>query len=58
VLGAAVLAAVGSGTIGSLAEAAELLPVDRSVEPQKDDVWRTGEHDRWRAFVAAAAELR
>ena len=30
VLGAAVLAAVGAGTIGSLAEAAELLPVDRS----------------------------
>ena len=33
VLGAAALAAVGSGTIGSLAEAAELLPVDRAVEP-------------------------
>jgi glycerol kinase len=57
VLGAAVLAAVGSGTIGSLAEAAELLPVDRSVEPRRDDAWRAGEHDRWRAFVAAAAEL-
>ncbi len=33
VLGAAVLAAVGSGVIGSLEEAAELLPVDRRVEP-------------------------
>jgi glycerol kinase len=58
VLGAAVLAAVGSGTIGSLAEAAELLPVDRSVEPRRDGAWRSGEHERWRAFVTEAAELR
>jgi len=58
VLGAAVLAAVGSGTIGSLAEAADLLPVDRSVEPRRDGAWRTAEHSRWRAFVAEAAELR
>jgi glycerol kinase len=57
VLGAAVLAAVGSGTIGSLAEAAELLPVDRTVEPQRDDAWRATEHERWRAFVLGAAEL-
>ena len=26
--------------IGSLAEAAELLPVDRTVEPESDDAWR------------------
>jgi glycerol kinase len=57
VLGAAVLAAVGSRTIGSLAEAAELLPVDRTVEPQRDDAWRAAEHERWRAFVLGAAEL-
>jgi glycerol kinase len=57
VLGAAVLAAVGSGTIGSLAEAAELLPIDRTVEPQRDNAWRTAEHERWRAFVSGAAEL-
>jgi glycerol kinase len=57
VLGAAVLAAVGSGTIGSLAEAAELLPVDRTVEPQRDDAWREAEHERWRAFVLGAVEL-
>ena len=57
VLGAAVLAAVGSGTIGSLAEAAELLPVDRSVEPRRDGAWRDAEHARWRAFVSEAAEL-
>jgi glycerol kinase len=57
VLGAAALAAVGSGTIGSLAEAAELLPLDRSVEPCRDDAWRAAEHERWRAFVEAAAEL-
>ena len=58
VLGSAVLAAVGSGTIGSLAEAAELLPVDRRVEPARDRAWRAAEHSRWREFVAAAAELR
>jgi glycerol kinase len=57
VLGAAVLAAVGSGTIASLAEAADLLPIDRSVEPRRDDAWRASEHERWRAFVQAAAEL-
>jgi glycerol kinase len=58
VAGAAALAAVGAGLLGSLAEAAELLPVDRRVEPSRDDDWRTGEHERWRAFVAAAAELQ
>jgi glycerol kinase len=58
VLGAAVLAAVGSGTIGSLGEAAELLPVDRTVEPRRDGAWREAEHARWRAFVQRAAELR
>ena len=58
VLGSAVLAAVGSGTIGSLAEAADLLPVDRRVEPARDRAWREAEHGRWREFVAAAAELR
>ena len=34
VLGAAALGAVGAGVFGSLAEAAELLPIDRSVEPR------------------------
>jgi glycerol kinase len=58
VLGAAVLAAVGSGEIGSLAETADLLPVDRSVEPRRDDAWRAAEHEQWRAFVEAAADLR
>jgi glycerol kinase len=57
VAGAAALAAVGAGVLGSLAEAAELLPVDRRVQPRRDDAWRTAEHERWRAFVAAAAQL-
>jgi glycerol kinase len=57
VVGAAALAAVGAGVLSSLAEAAELLPIDRSVQPRRDAAWRTAEHDRWRAFVAAAAEL-
>jgi glycerol kinase len=57
VLGAAALGAVGAGVIPSLADAAELLPVDRSVEPQQDDDWRTREHERWKAFVQAAVQL-
>jgi glycerol kinase len=57
VLGAAALGAVGAGVIPSLEEAAELLPLDRSVEPQQDDDWRTREHERWKAFVRGAAEL-
>jgi glycerol kinase len=57
VAGAAALAAVGAGVIGSLAEAAELLPIDRTVQPRRDDTWRVAEHERWRTFVAAAAEL-
>ena len=56
-LGAAVLAGVGSGTIGSLTEAAELLPVDRRMEAARERAWRESEHERWRAFVAAAAKL-
>jgi glycerol kinase len=58
VAGAAALAAVGAGVIGSLAEAAELLPVDRRVEPRRDDAWRTAEHERWRAFVRAATAIQ
>jgi glycerol kinase len=57
VLGAAMLGAVGAGALSSLAEAAELVPVDRRVEPRQADDWRAAEHERWRAFVAAAAEL-
>jgi len=56
--GAAALAAVGAGVLPSLLEAADLLPVDRRVEPTRDAQWRTAEHERWRAFVSAAAELR
>jgi glycerol kinase len=57
VAGAAALGAVGAGVLESLHEAAELLPVDRRVEPQRDGGWRAAEHARWRAFVEAAAEL-
>jgi glycerol kinase len=57
VAGAAALAAVGAGVLGSLEEAAELLPVDRRVEPRRDESWRTAEHARWREFVERAAAL-
>jgi glycerol kinase len=58
VAGAAAFAAVGAGVLESLAEAAELLPVDRRVDPIQDDAWRAAEHERWNAFVQAASELR
>jgi glycerol kinase len=58
VAGAAALAAVGGGVLGSLAETAELLPVDRRVEPAGDAERRAAEHERWRAFVARAVALR
>ena len=57
VAGAAALAAVGAGAIDSLEDAAELLPVDRRVEPTRDDAWRSSEHERWRRFVESAAAL-
>jgi glycerol kinase len=57
VAGAAALAAVGAGVLESLLEAAELLPVDRHVDPTRPDEWRATEHTRWRAFVEAAAAL-
>ncbi|MEA2143531.1 MAG: glycerol kinase, partial [Solirubrobacteraceae bacterium] len=57
VAGAAALAAVGAGVLGSLQEAAELLPVDRRVEPSRDDAWRPAEHAAWRDFVQAASAL-
>jgi glycerol kinase len=57
VAGAAALAAVGGDVLDSLREAADLLPIDRTVEPARDAQWRAAERERWRAFVAAAVEL-
>ncbi len=48
VLGAAALAGVGAGVIGSLTDLPEMLPADRSVEPERDEDWRATEHERWR----------
>jgi len=57
VLGSAALAAVGSGVIDSLERLPELLPPDRRVEPERDDEWRSTEHERWRNFVRATEAL-
>ncbi len=57
VLGSAALAAVGSGVIDSLERPPELLPADRRVEPERDDDWRSAEHERWRDFVRATEAL-
>jgi glycerol kinase len=57
VLGAAALAGVGAGVIGSLMDLAEMLPADRRVEPGRDEEWRTAEHERWRQFVEATEAL-
>jgi len=57
VLGAAALAAVGSGVIDSLEQLPELLPADRRVEPEQDEDWRSSEHERWKQFVRATEAL-
>jgi glycerol kinase len=57
VLGAAALAAVGSGMLGSMTELPELLPPDRRVEPEQGDAWRAAEHAAWQKFVEATAAL-
>ena len=57
VLGAAALAGVGAGVIGSLTDLPEMLPADRRVEPEREDDWRTTEHERWRDFVRATEAL-
>jgi glycerol kinase len=57
VLGAAALAGVGSGAVDSMHDLPEMLPPDRRVDPERDPGWRSGEHERWRAFVEATAAL-
>jgi glycerol kinase len=56
-LGAAMLAGVGAGVFGSVADAAKLVPVAKRVEPQRDAAWRAEAHAEWRTFVERAAEL-
>jgi glycerol kinase len=57
VLGAAALGALGAGVIGSLSDLPNMLPADRKVDPERDEGWRTAEHDRWREFVRATESL-
>jgi glycerol kinase len=57
VLGAAALAAVGAGVVGGMSDLPGLVPVDRRVEPKRDDAWRSAEHESWREFVRATAAL-
>jgi glycerol kinase len=57
VLGAAALAGVGAGVIGTLTDLPEMLPADRRVEPERDDAWREAEHERWQEFVRATEAL-
>ena len=57
VLGAAALGGVGAGVIDSLTELPGMLPADRSVEPERNEEWRSTEHERWREFVRATEAL-
>src|SRR5512139_1060336 len=57
VLGAAALGGVGAGVIGSVTDLPEMLPADRRVDPERDQSWRSAEHERWREFVRATAAL-
>jgi glycerol kinase len=54
--GSALLAAVGAGVL-ELASAPSLLPPAERVEPRRDERWRRENHERWREFVAATADL-
>ena len=55
--GAAALAAVGAGVWSSTLEIADRIPVGETIEPRRDERWRTAEHERWRAFVEQASRL-
>jgi glycerol kinase len=55
--GAAALAAVGAGLLGSVSDIADLVPVTARVEPQQDGDWREREHAAWRQFVQLALDL-
>ena len=57
VIGAAALAGVGAGVISSLAVLPEMLSPDRRVEPERDENWRSAEHERWREFVRGTEPL-
>jgi glycerol kinase len=57
VLGSAALAAVGAGVIDSLTDLPGMLPADRRVEPERDETWRSTEHERWQEFVKATEAL-
>ena len=57
VQGAALLAGVGAGALGSLQEAVKLLPAVRTVRPRSSAADRAVRRRRWREFAAAAASL-
>ena len=57
VLGSAALAGVGAGVIHSLTDLPAMLPPDRRVDPERDENWRTSEHERWKEFVRATEAL-
>jgi glycerol kinase len=55
--GAAALAAVGAGVLGSTGAIGDLIPVGERVDPERDERWRAEAHAAWRTFVERAAEL-
>jgi glycerol kinase len=57
VLGAALLAGVGTGELSNLDEAAQRLPSGRVVAPQADPDERLRARARWRAFLDAGSRL-
>lgn len=57
VLGAALLAGVGAGVFATVEHGAALLAPRRTLAPARDPAEREARRERWRAFVARAAEL-
>jgi glycerol kinase len=55
--GAAALAAVGAGVLGSTLEIEARIPSGERFEPRRDAKWRAAAHADWHAFVERAAAL-
>jgi glycerol kinase len=55
--GAAALAAVGAGIWGSTLDIEERVPVGKTVQPERDERWRSAAHSEWRAFVERATAI-
>ena len=57
-LGAALVAALGVGSIQHLDEVRQRWALERRFTPQRDDEWRTSQRTRWETAVQKPRFLR